>query len=174
MELYLRAQRATLKRSFFDAAYGSAKMLAWLVHEQGIEPHVPVFDKSERKDGTFARDNFQYDHEGDVYTCPAGTKLRKYCRPFAAPRIGVTKANTMLYRASKFDCAACALKPRCCPNTPARKVPRSSHEGVPCAEPPLDEHSAAGQGSPVVLLDQVREPPQCTSVQTGKRARYSV
>ena len=29
-----------------DTAYGSAPMLDWLVHEQGMEPHVPVFDKS--------------------------------------------------------------------------------------------------------------------------------
>ena len=42
-----------------DTGYGSAEMLAWLVHEQGIEPHVPVFDKSARKDGTFSRDEFQ-------------------------------------------------------------------------------------------------------------------
>jgi transposase len=113
-----------------DTGYGSAEMLAWLVHEQGIEPHVPVFDKSARKDGTFSRDEFQYDHEGDIYTCPAGKQLRRYRRPFAAPRIGVTKDNTILYRASKFDCSDCALKPKCCPNTPARKVPRSIHEGA--------------------------------------------
>ena len=36
----------------------------------------------------------------------------------------------MRYRASKFDCDACPLKPRCCPNTPARKIPRSIHEGA--------------------------------------------
>jgi hypothetical protein len=113
-----------------DTGYGSAEMLAWLVHEQGIEPHIPVFDKSGRKDGTFSRDDFRYDHEGDVYTCPAGKQLRTYRRPFAAPRSGVTKDNTVLYRASKVDCAACALKPKCCPNTPARKVPRSIHEGA--------------------------------------------
>ena len=29
-----------------DSAYGSAEMLAWLVHERGIEPHIPVFDNS--------------------------------------------------------------------------------------------------------------------------------
>ena len=27
-----------------DSAYGSAENLAWLVHEPGIEPHIPVFD----------------------------------------------------------------------------------------------------------------------------------
>jgi hypothetical protein len=34
------------------------------------------------------------------------------------------------YRASKLDCDACALKPRCCPTAEARKVPRSIHEGA--------------------------------------------
>ena len=37
---------------------------------------------------------------------------------------------TLLYRASKHDCDACDLKPRCCPNSPARKVPRSIHEAA--------------------------------------------
>ena len=36
----------------------------------------------------------------------------------------------MLYRASKHDCAGCALKLKCCPNTPTRKVPRSIYEGA--------------------------------------------
>ena len=55
-----------------DSAYGSAEMLGWLVHERGIEPHIPVFDKSERRDGTFERADFTYDHEADAYVCPAG------------------------------------------------------------------------------------------------------
>ena len=33
-----------------DSGYGSAAMLGWLVYEQGIEPHIPVFDK-ERSQG---------------------------------------------------------------------------------------------------------------------------
>jgi hypothetical protein len=43
-----------------DTAYGSAEMLNWLVNEHGIEPHIPVFDKSHRSDGTFSRDDFAY------------------------------------------------------------------------------------------------------------------
>ena len=54
-----------------DSAYGSAEMLSWLVDEQGIEPHVTVFDKSARQDGTFSRDDFTYDHEHDVYSALA-------------------------------------------------------------------------------------------------------
>jgi hypothetical protein len=32
-----------------DSAYGSADMLGWLVHDQGIEPHVTVFDSPRAK-----------------------------------------------------------------------------------------------------------------------------
>ena len=35
-----------------DGGCGSAEMLGWLVYEHGIEPHVTVFDKSARTDGT--------------------------------------------------------------------------------------------------------------------------
>src|ERR1700683_2139390 len=95
-------------------------MLAWLVDERGIEPHIPVFDKSGRKDGTFSRDDFGYNHEADVYVCPAGKTLTTTGT--------LTDDAALLYRASKYDCDACELKPRCCPNAPARKVPRSIHE----------------------------------------------
>jgi transposase len=113
-----------------DTGYGSAEMLAWLVDERGIEPHIPVFDKSERTDGTFSRDDFTYDEEADVYVCPGGKELRKYRRAFTMPRTGVLKDNTVRYRASKRDCDACPMKPQCCPNAPARKVPRSIHEAA--------------------------------------------
>jgi hypothetical protein len=106
-----------------DSAYGSAEMLGWLVYEHGIEPHVTVFDKSARKDGTFSREDFTYDHERDVYVCPGGEML-------TTTGTLVNDEATMFYRALQSDCAGCALKPRCCPNTPARKVPRSIHEGA--------------------------------------------
>ena len=55
-----------------DAGYGSAEMLGWLVDDRGIEPHVRVFDKSERTDGTFWRSDFAFDPEGNRYVCPGG------------------------------------------------------------------------------------------------------
>jgi hypothetical protein len=88
-----------------DTGYCSAKMLGWLFDERAIEPHIPVFDKSERTDGTFSRADFVYDQEGDLYICPTGKQLRKHRRPFAALRSGVTKDNTVFYRASHRDCA---------------------------------------------------------------------
>ena len=56
-----------------DSAYGSAANLAWLVKERQIEPHIPVFDKSNRTDGTFSRSDFVFDAERNHYTCPEGT-----------------------------------------------------------------------------------------------------
>lgn len=118
------------ERLIADTGYGSAEMLNWLVHERGIEPHIPVFDKSKRKDGTFSREDFTYDHASDSYRCPGGKPLKLYRRPFKRPRDGVNKDGTLGYRASKHDCNACALKPRCCPKAPARKVTRSIYEGA--------------------------------------------
>jgi hypothetical protein len=106
-----------------DSAYGSAEMLGWLVHEHGIEPHVTVFDKSARKDGTFSREDFKYDPAGDIYVCPGGKML-------TTTGTRVNDDTTLLYRASKADCDACAWKTRCCPKEAARKVPRSIHEGA--------------------------------------------
>src|SRR4030088_1008363 len=113
-----------------DAAYGSAENLAWLVHERAIEPHIPVFDKSKRTDGTFSRDDFAYDRERDCYICPAGKELRKRQKIYRVPRPLVDEDGMMRYRASKLDCEGCSLKPQCCPNAPARKIPRSIHEGA--------------------------------------------
>jgi hypothetical protein len=45
-------------------------MLAWLVHEHGIEPHVTVFDKSARQEGTFSRDDCTSDHARDLPPAP--------------------------------------------------------------------------------------------------------
>ncbi|GLK84443.1 hypothetical protein GCM10017653_25130 [Ancylobacter defluvii] len=53
-----------------DSAYGSAENLAWLVHERGIEPNIPVFDKSQRSDGTFSCSDFGYDHDRDLLHLP--------------------------------------------------------------------------------------------------------
>src|SRR5204862_816410 len=113
-----------------DSAYGSAEMLGWLVHERGIEPHIPVFDKSQRRDGTFSRDDFTYDHERNRYICPAGKELRQRQKTYRVPRSLVDEDGMMRYRASKLDCQGCSLKPQCCPNAPVRKIPRSIHESA--------------------------------------------
>ena len=113
-----------------DTAYGSAEMLEWQVHDQEIAPHIRVFDKSKREDGTFSRDDFAYHPAADLYRCPGGHELKRYRRAFSEPRTGPPTDDTHRYRASKADCDACALKSQCCPKAPARKVTRSIHEAA--------------------------------------------
>jgi transposase len=111
-----------------DTNYGSAAMLGWLVDEKQIEPHVPVCDKSERKDGTFSVRDFQWDEQANEYRCPEDHALRNDWRPFKNLRNRITKADTLIYRSSQHDCATCSKKDHCCPNTPFRKIARSIHE----------------------------------------------
>jgi transposase len=113
-----------------DTAYGSADMLGWLVEDEGIEPHIPVFDKSERKDGAFPATDFAYDHRSDQYTCPGGKPLKPYWRDISKERPEYGRDGFKRYYARKQDCAACAFKSRCSPNQPTRKIARSRHEGA--------------------------------------------
>jgi transposase len=118
------------KRLIGDTAYGTAEILGWMVNEKGIEPHVPVWEKGERSDGTFSRSDFVFDEQNDCYICPKGKELKRFRRHFTKSRSGINKDGSIRYRASEHDCAVCALKERCCPNTPARKVTRSIHESA--------------------------------------------
>ena len=108
------------KRLAGDTAYGTAAMLAWLVKQRGIAPHIPVFDKSKRDDGTFSRADFTFDHERNVYICPANKTLKTSGN--------VNRDNAYRYRASTHDCGPCPLKQRCCPRTPQRKITRDVNE----------------------------------------------
>ncbi len=108
------------KRLAGDMGYGSGEGLGWLVDDRDIEPHIPVWDKSRRDDGTFSREDFAYDDATDAYTCPGGKPLTTTGT--------VHDGRTLLYRASSRDCEPCPLKARCCPNTPHRRIPRDVNE----------------------------------------------
>jgi hypothetical protein len=55
----IRSERRLCEEVHLNLAYrwfcrlGLDDMLAWLVEEKKIEPHIPVWDKAERQDGTF-------------------------------------------------------------------------------------------------------------------------
>jgi len=106
-----------------DTAYGAASMLNWLVEEKGIAPHIPVFDRSKRDDGTFSRSDFRYDPTNDVYLCPTGKTL-------TTTGTLVNGGTTLLYLARKHDCDGCELKSICCPKVPFRRIPRDVHENA--------------------------------------------
>ncbi len=40
------------------------------------DPHIPVWDTSERGDGTFSRADFSYDKQRDLYIFPGGKTLK--------------------------------------------------------------------------------------------------
>lgn len=113
-----------------DTAYGTAPMLAWMVDEKGIAPHVPVWDKTDSNPDVFRREEFTWDEKADCYICPAGHPLLTRRRHFTTPRTTVTKANTIIYRSSQKDCKVCQHKPNCCPNTDVKKITRSVHEAA--------------------------------------------
>ena len=117
-------------RLIADTAYGTAPMLDWLVNDKQIEPHIPVWDKTEREDGTFSRNDFTWDERADEYRCPGNKPLRREWRAFSKPRTHITKAETIIYRARESDCANCPLKSRCCPNVRFRKIARSLYEAA--------------------------------------------
>ena len=95
-------------------------MLAWLVKIKGIAPHIPVFDNSKRKDGTLSRADFTFDGERNIYLCPQGKTLTTTGH--------LNKGRTLYYRASKLDCEDCPLKPKCCPKSSSRRLPRDMDE----------------------------------------------
>ena len=103
-----------------DTAYGAVRLLKWLV-DRKIAPHVPVWDKSARPDGTFSRTDFVFDRERNIYICPGGAEL---------PSTGnIDQGHIVYYRASKNDCSTCSLKPKCT-TAAARKITRDLDEDV--------------------------------------------
>ncbi len=104
-----------------DTAYGSGANLNWLVNEAKIAPHIPVVDNSKREDGTFSREDFTFDKQRNVYTCPAGKVLTTTGKL-------ATDGETLYYRAKTRDCRSCLFKAQCCPKAPLRRLQRSIYE----------------------------------------------
>jgi hypothetical protein len=89
--------------------------------DRKITPHVPVWDKAARYDGTFSRAEFAFDQERNVYICPGGKELTSTGT--------IDQGHIVYYRANKHDCSACSLKPRCT-TAPMRKITRDLNEDV--------------------------------------------
>ena len=103
-----------------DTAYGAVRLLKWLV-DRNIAPHIPVWDKSARPDGTFSRADFVFDPARNIYTCPGGAELTSTGN--------IDQGHIVHYRASKNDCSICSLKPKCT-TAVMRKVTRDLDEDV--------------------------------------------
>jgi hypothetical protein len=76
------------------------------VEEKSIAPHIPVFDRSKRDDGTFSRSAFRYDPTSDVYHCPGGKRLGTSARCTRARRFCIAQASwTAMYAHSNRSAA---------------------------------------------------------------------
>ena len=123
-----------------DTAYGTAPMLGWMVEDKHIAPHVPVWDKTERKDDTLSSSAFEWNPQANEYTCPQGHALRSDRRHFKIARERVTKADTVIYRSSQNDCKTCSMKHRCSPThqrARSRAASTRAHETSPARSRPL-------------------------------------
>ncbi len=89
-----------------DTAYGAAPMLNWLVEEKGIAPHIPVFDKSKRDDGTFSRSDFRCGRPMTPVIPLPGRKVAQ------DERLQCTKAERFCIVQSKLDLRCMSLSNR--------------------------------------------------------------
>jgi transposase len=103
-----------------DTAYGAVRLLKWL-DDRKITPHIPVWDKSARPDGTFSRADFSFNPQRNVYVCPGGAELTSTGN--------IDQGHIVYYKASKNDCSICSLKAKCTTSV-ARKVTRDVNEDV--------------------------------------------
>jgi len=113
-----------------DTAYGASENLMWLTLKRQILPFIPVFDKSERKDGTWSRSDFTWDEDNDRYICPEGIELRHNRRSYSDPTRTTPRLKTRKYRALKADCLNCPSKAKCCPNSDVRAISREKYEAA--------------------------------------------
>ncbi|GFE52244.1 hypothetical protein So717_39970 [Roseobacter cerasinus] len=75
------------ERLIADTVYGTEPLLGWLV-DRKIAPHIPVFDKSGRNDGTRTRAGFEWNAKNDQYICPEGHALKPFRRNYSDPNRG--------------------------------------------------------------------------------------
>jgi transposase len=114
-----------------DTAYGTGRLLAWLL-DRAIAPHIPVWERYPPADGMFSRSDFAYDAERDVYICPNGRLLKTTGT--------IHDGRVRNYLSHPGECRACALKGRCT-RAPFKKIARDINEDA-------RDHARSLKGTP--------------------------
>jgi transposase len=97
-----------------DTAYGTTQNIA-AVERAGIRAFVPLTGAGKARP-FFSKEEFAYDADKDLYSCPAGEVL--------LPR-ATNKARCLtVYKAKVGTCEACELRPKCTDNKTGRQVLR--------------------------------------------------
>jgi hypothetical protein len=108
----------------------------------GLTPHVPKPQRGPAvRNGFFRKDEFRYDPDRDVFTCPGGQTL-------APHHYGKSRDLQKIDYSNPAACPACPLRTRCTTNV--RRVSRLENEAV------LDRMAARLKARPE-LLDRRRE-----------------
>ena len=106
-----------------DGKYGTLENVVAL-EEAGVRAYVALHESGSRP-GYFAKGEFRYDPEADVYSCPAGKLLRPLGKKEGEDR----SDRETYYRAKASECAPCPLKVRCTTNKNGRQLRRYPGEG---------------------------------------------
>jgi transposase len=121
------------KRLAADTAYGTAKFLGWLIGSR-IAPHIPVWDRSAREDGTLARSDFHWTG-GEVFTFARTGRCSTPPAPCTrAPHFVIghpsSTAKSLPSRCSAVPMARHDKFPAMFMNIPRRDAPVDADQGV--------------------------------------------
>jgi transposase len=101
-----------------DSAYGTVENIA-AIEKAGIRAYMALKGAGQGRP-FFGKDEFAYDPERDLYTCPSGEPLMPRTRNVARSLIG--------YRAKAGTCDACELRPDCTTSELGRQILRHFDE----------------------------------------------
>ena len=104
-----------------DTVYGAVRLLKWLV-DRNITPHVPVWDKSARPDGTFSRAEFVFDQGAQRLRLPRWRGTDQHWQYRSGP-------YRLLPGQQEATAQRCSLKPKCT-TAIVRKITRDLNEDV--------------------------------------------
>jgi hypothetical protein len=101
-----------------DSAYGTVENIA-AIEKAGIRAYTALKGAGQGRP-FFGKDEFTYDSQHDLYTCPAGEILLPHMRNVARSLIG--------YRAKAGTCDTCTLRSDCTPSETGRQILRHFDE----------------------------------------------
>jgi hypothetical protein len=101
-----------------DAAYGTRENIT-AVEEAGIRAYTALADQ-QRRTALFTIEDFVYDAQKDLYTCPSGETLRR--------RGHDHRGSYVRYAAKASVCNACPLKSKCTKSPKGRGLSRGLQE----------------------------------------------
>jgi Transposase DDE domain len=101
-----------------DSAYGTVENIA-AIEKAGIRAYMALKGAGQGRP-FFGKDEFSYDPNQDLYTCPSGELLMPRTRNVARSLIG--------YRAKPATCERCSLRPDCTTSKTGRQILRHFDE----------------------------------------------